>query len=127
MTVEKQLNEEIRSELDELKGCELGTEKYKTTVDGITKLMDRAIELEKVGLEAEDKRRKNEMDERLRLEEMKKEQKDRFVKNAISVAGILIPSVITIWGTIASFQFEEEGTVTTLIGKGFVNKLLLRK
>lgn len=127
MTVEKLLNEEIRSELCELKKCELGTEGYKTTVDGITKLMDRAIELEKVGIDAEDKRRKIELDERLRLEEMKKEQKDRIVKNAISVAGILIPSVITIWGTIASFQFEEEGTVTTLIGKGFINKLLLKK
>ena len=29
--------------------------------------------------------------------------------------------------TLTSLKFEEEGTVTTIVGRGFVNKLLPKK
>ena len=55
------------------------------------------------------------------------EKRDRRIKNGITIAGIVIPSVITIWGTIKSLNFEKEGTVTTIMGRGFINKLLPKK
>ena len=55
------------------------------------------------------------------------EKRDRRIKNGITIAGIVIPSIITIWGTIKSLNFEKEGTVTTIMGRGFINKLLPKK
>lgn len=110
------LTKEIESEFEALEGIEVGTDEYKTTVDGITKLVDRAIDYEKL---------KNEQSDKAKL--MEEERKDRIVKNGIAVAGIAIPSLITIWGTIKSIQFEKEGTITTFAGRSFFNKLFSKK
>ena len=58
---------------------------------------------------------------------MEDEKKDRLIRNCISAAGIIIPSLLTIWGTFKTFKFEQEGTVTTIMGRGFINKLLPKK
>ena len=116
MITETLLQEEIQSEFESLKEMDLGTEDYRSTVDNLTKLVDRQIELKKI--EIDDSFKKKQLDE---------DKKDRFVRNGIAIAGIVIPSIITIWGTLKSLKFEEEGTVTTIMGRGFINKLLPRK
>ena len=169
---EQTLNDEILRELETLSNEEeLGTDGYKITVDGITKLIDKAIELKKVENEVEEKVKNRELDNDLKLKQLEKDnelklaqiekenalklaqiekdnelkmkqiekeekfkqeqleedKKDRLWKNGIAIAGIIIPSLITIWGTIKSLKFEEEGTVTTIMGRGFINKLLPKK
>ena len=37
------LEQEIKSEIESLKDLEVGSEKHKNAVDGVTKLMDRSI------------------------------------------------------------------------------------
>lgn len=127
MKIETMLHAEIENEFESLKKIELGTDKYKATVDGLTKLVDRAIEIDKMNIEQDEKYevRKDEND--FKLKQMREDKKDRIVKNGIAVAGIVIPSAITIWGTLKSLKFEEEGTVTTIMGRGFINKLLPKK
>lgn len=127
MNIETLLNDEIKSELDLLKDMEVGSDDYKMTVDGLVKLMDRAIEIEKINIEHEEKSSDREADTDIKLAQMEEDKKDRFVRNLISVAGILIPTAVTIWGTLKSLKFEQEGTVTTIIGRGFINKLLPKK
>lgn len=127
MTVEQTLNAEIKSEIEILNALELGSQKYETAINGITKMLDRAIELEKIGIESDEKRRQADKDETDKLIQLQEDRKDRLIKNCISVAGIVIPSVITIWGTVKSFEFEKEGTITTIMGRGFINKLLPKK
>lgn len=113
MNLEKLLNEEIQTEFECLKDLEAGTKEYDSTVDGLVKLMDRAIEIEKFNIEQDAK------------EDLAKEEKiDRIVKHVISFTGIAVPTALTIWGTLASFAFEKDNTVSTLIGRGFINKLL---
>ena len=123
MEIEKGFEEEIRSELDSLRAMELGSESYKVAVDGVTKLVDRTIEMEKFKAEREDKA--NEED-RL-AKQMKEERIDRWVKNGIAVAGILLPIGVTIWGAKASFKFEETGTITSQPGRHFISNLFRRK
>lgn len=113
MNLEKKLHDEIGRELDILEGMEEGTESYKAMVDGVTKLTDRAIAIDRFNAEVEEKRK-----------QMKEEKIDRIVKNVMTGASILLPIVVTIWGTKATFEFEKEGTVTTIMGRGFINKLL---
>ena len=116
MDIEKLLNEEIVLEFDCLRDLEAGTDEYKATVDGVTKLLDRAIEIDKLNIDHEEKLLLN-----------KEEKKDRLIRHGINVASIVLPICVTIWGTLKSFKFEEEGTVTTIMGRGFINKLLPKK
>lgn len=127
MRIETLLREEIQDEFGSLKKMELGTEEYRATVDGLTKLVDRAIEIEKFNTEVQEKADNRETDNELKLRQMREENIDRWIKNGITIAGIVIPSVITIWGTLKSFEFENEGTITTIMGRGFIQKLLPKK
>lgn len=127
MRIEKMLHAEIENEFESLKKVELGTDKYKATVDGLTKLVDRAIEIDKMNIEQNEKYEVRRDENDFKSKQMKEDKRDRFVKNGIAVAGIVIPSAITIWGTLKSLKFEEEGTVTTIMGRGFINKLLPKK
>ena len=121
------LREEIQSEIEKLKEVEPGSDEYKSLVDGITKLTDRAIEMEKVEADIHDKVMNRESENFRHETQMKMEQKDRLIKNCIAVASIVVPTAVTIWGTVKSFKFEQEGTITTIMGRGFINKLLPKK
>ena len=127
MKIETLLRDEIAGEFGELKKMEVGSDTYKTAVDGITKLVDRAIELEKLEVEMQDKAESREIDTELRVQQMEEDRKDRFVRNIIAAAGIIVPTLVTIWGTKKSIEFEKEGTFTTIMGRGFINKLLPKK
>lgn len=124
MNIETMLHDEIRNEFDELKKMELGTEAYKTTVDGLTKLMDKAIEIDKFNTEYQNKIETREIENNIKLKELEDEKKDRLVKNILTGAGVIIPVAVTVWGTFKTFEFEKTGTVTTIMGRGFLNKLL---
>lgn len=124
---EKKLYDEINAEFEDLSKMALGTEEYKVTVDGLTKLMDRAIDMKKFETEHVERIENQKMDNYLKQKQMEEDRRDRLIKNGISITGIVIPSLITIWGTVKSMEFEKEGTITTIIGRGFINKLLPKK
>ena len=123
MGIRTLLNEEIKNEFNDLKKMELGSETYKTTVDGLTKLVDRAIELERIDIEQNE----NYENRQVELSKIEDDRKDQFVRNVLTGAGIIIPTAVTIWGTIKSINFEKEGTITTIMGRGFIQKLLPKK
>ena len=127
MNIEEMMRMEIKSELEALNDIELGSDEYKTTVDGVTKLIDRAIEMERLGIESQEKVEAREIEADLKLKEMAEERRDRFIKNLISFMGIAVPTAVTIWGTVKSIEFEKEGTITTIMGRGFISKLLPKK
>lgn len=123
MKIKETLYKEIEDEFQVLSEIKVGTDEYKSSVDGLTKLLDRAIEIEKH--EAEMKEREA---ERIANDiKTAEEQKDRVVKNYISAGGVVLPLLVTIWGTLKSFKFEQDGTITTIMGRGFINKLLPKK
>ena len=127
MKIETMLHDEIQNEFEELKKMQLGDEKYRTTVDGVTKLMDRAIEIDKFNAEYRERIDAREIENNLKLKQMADEKKDRRVKNVLTGLSIVLPVGVTIWGTLKSLKFEETGTVTTMMGRGFINKLLPKK
>ena len=127
MNIERLLDDAIEKGLSDLKDKEGGTEEYKSGVENVTKLLDRSIEINKNHCDADMKFDNQEFDKKLKEKQFEDEKRDRFVRNGIAIAGIVIPTVVTIWGTLKSFKFEEEGTVTTIMGRGFVNKLLPKK
>lgn len=125
--IETLLHEEIQDGFDALSRMERGTEIHKTTVDEVAKLFDKAIEIEKIEIEAKDKAKAREIEASLKRAQMEEDRKDRRVKNGIAIGGIVLPLAVTIWGTFKTLKFEEEGTVTTMMGRGFINKLIPKK
>ena len=116
MNIEHLLHVEIADEFEALSNMKKGSDEHRTMVDEVTKLLDRAIEMEKLDIENEDKTKTREED-----------RKDRLIKNILAGAGIVIPTLVTIWGTCKSIKFEENGTITTIMGRGFIQKLLPKK
>lgn len=127
MSIKTLLEIEIEAEFEKLSKMEPGSNEHKATVDSVTKLMDRAIELEKFDAASQETDDTREFERDLKLKQAKEEKRDRIVKNCISVAGIVLPICLAVWGTKTSLKFEEEGTITTTIGRGFINKLLPKK
>ena len=123
MKNETLLHEEIESEFKELKKLEAGSEKYKLAVDGLTKLVDRAIEIDKLNDSAEDRREARDADMEIKQQQLHEDVKDRKVRNGIAIAGIIIPTAVTIWGTLKSLKFEETGTITTNAGRNFISRI----
>ena len=125
--IETLLHEEIQDGFDALSRMERGTESHKTTVDEVAKLFDKAIEIEKLEMEAKEREKAREIEASLKRAQMEEDRKDRRVKNGIAIGGIVLPLAVTIWGTFKTFRFEETGTVTTIMGRGFINKLIPKK
>lgn len=116
MEMKNLLEAEIKAEFEKLEGLTPGSEDHKAVLDGLTKLMDRMTEIEK-----------SENEVAAQAAVRKDERVDRIVKNVIGASGVILPLMVTIWGTKAAFEFEKEGTVTTILGRGFLGKLLPKK
>lgn len=127
MAIRNLLELEIEEEFNKLSEMKPGTEEYKVTVDGLTKLLDRSIEIDKHRDELDEKKENRKIDNDYKSKQVEDENRDRKIKNGLTLAGIVIPSVITIWGTLKSLKFEKDGTITTIMGRGFINKLLPKK
>lgn len=116
MEIETLLHQEIAKELKDLNDLDVGTEEHKTTVDSVTKLMDRAIEMEKLGHEHEEKEA-----------QVKRDERSRWVQHSLTFLGIALPLAVSVWGSLKILKFEETGTVASLIGRGYANKMIPKK
>ena len=128
--IKELLDTEIRSEIEFLSSVDIGTDTYKSTVEGITKLMDRRNEMDKIDLEETKQRISEETESKKDAKEKELNEynkRDQLIKHAISIGSIVIPVLLTVWGTYKTLKFEETGTVTTIMGRGFVNKLIPKK
>ena len=124
MGLKTEIREEVQNELKELRKMALGSEEYRNTVDGVTKLADRVIEMDKLDQERQAQAENHESEQELKLTQMKEDKKDRLVKNCLTGVSIVGSMLIAIWGTIASINFEKEGTITTTAGRKHLNKIL---
>ena len=127
MNIETMLNDEIRDELEELKKMELGTDKYKTAVDGLTKLIDKTIDLKKVEVERKERAEARDIETDLKLKQMEDDCKDRRVRNGLTAVSILGGLGVTVWGALKSWKFEETGVVTSTAGRKFISSLFFKK
>ena len=127
MSIKSLVDEEIRSEIEEISKIEVGSEKHKTSVDALAKLLDKSIELERLDVEAQEKYESRIAENELKLKQLKDEKRDRIVKNVLTGVSVVGGFGVTIWGTLKSLKFEENGVVTSIVGRGFIQKLLPKK
>lgn len=138
MNVKNLLEKEIESQFEALDTLDYGSVEHVTAVDELTKLLSKHNELTKIELEHREAVNNREADIDLKVKQiladnelkerqMKDEKVDRIVKNTLTVFSLLVGTGLTIWGTKVSIDFEKTGTITTIMGRGFINKLLPKK
>ena len=138
MDIENLLYDEIQTDFEKLRDENLEPEKRKVTVDELTRLMDRAIEMKKLENDYNEKvaARESEQQEKaearlseqaIELQKMEEEKKDRIVRNIIGGAGVILPLIVTVWGTKVSMAFEKDDSFTTIAGRNFVSNLFRKK
>ena len=127
MSIKSLVDEEIRSEIEEISKIEVGSEKHKASVDALAKLLDKSIELERLDVEAQEKYESRIAENELKMKQLKDEKRDRIVKNVLTGVSVVGGFGVTIWGTLKSLKFEEKGVVTSIVGRGFIQKLLPKK
>ena len=93
MSIPTLLEVEIEDQFEHLSKVEFGSEQYKAGVDGLTKLLDRSMEMNKLEYEAEEGRKNQEIDNEFKQKQMNEEKKSRWVQHAISVASIILPTI----------------------------------
>ena len=113
MKIKTMLNEELQDQIRELGNMELGSEQYNNTVNGIAKLTDKAIEMEKLSKESEKQFDEKEFQEA----KLAEERKDRKWRNGIAIANL----GVLVLGAYGAYRFEEKGTITTQIGRNFMS------
>ena len=127
MGIKNILWDEIEKEVKELSKMQVGTEQYKVTVDGIARLSDKIIELEKLESENAVKDFENfarTEEQELKREQLKSEKRDRAVKNVITVGTAVLSVAVYALAFIASTNFERDGSFTTEGGKNSIRQLL---
>lgn len=124
MNIERKLSEEFESQMEGLHKIELGTDAYKVTVDGVTKIADRIIELKKIEVEREEKSVDRDVEESLKTQEMKELKKDRIVRNVIEGAKVVVPVVGAFAMGIISMKWEKVDTLTSSAGKASLREIL---
>ena len=123
MRIETMLHDGIEDGFNELKKIQVGTEEYKSTVDGLTKLLDRAIEIDKIDSETQTNADNREIENNIELRKIEYDRKDRIIKNCLTAASIVCTAGITVWGSLKSWKFEETGVVTSGPGREFMRRI----
>lgn len=127
MSIDTKLLVEIDEEFEALSKIDVGSDTYRTTVNGLAMLLDRAIEIDKIEEDRAERVAAQQKEHELKQLQLQEEKRDHLIKNCLTAAGIIIPTVVTIWGTIVSMRFEKEDTITTVAGRSFFSRLFPRK
>ena len=125
--IDTMLRDELQREFENLKDMKSGTEEHKVGVDSLTKLLDRAIEMDKLEADVQEKAENREVDVGLKEKQMQEDKKDRIVKNCLTAVSLIASVGLTIWGSCKSWKFEETGTITSTAGREFMKKLFHMK
>ena len=125
--IDTMLRDELQREFENLKDMKSGTEEHKVGVDSLTKLLDRAIEMDKLEADVQEKAENREVDASLKEKQMQEDKKDRIVKNCLTAVSLIASVGLTVWGSCKSWKFEETGTITSTAGREFMKKLFHMK
>lgn len=111
MTNEQMLHEEIEKGFKALSKLEKGSKEYEAAVEAQTKLLDRAIEIDRLNIEHEEKQR-----------QFDEEKKDRRWKNGIAIGTAATGLFTTFFWCREYLRFEETGAISTQGGRKMLDR-----
>lgn len=127
--IKTMLEEEIKSQIEDLESLKNGSEEKASAIDDLVKLYRLKNEEEKIQLEFEDKRERlneeienHEQEEKLKKRQMDETVIDRYFRVGIAAAEIILPLLFYASWMKKGFKFEEEGTFTSTTFRGLFNR-----
>lgn len=123
----KLLDKVIDRLLEYLEENPIDSEEYKSAVEYFTKLQDRKNERDKIRGEQRDRMQTRENENALKIKQMHDDRIDRLIGHILTGIGIAVTAGVSIWGVLRCLKFEEEGTVTTSVGRALIPKLFSKK
>ena len=120
MSVRQKLEEEFEDQMNQLNEMELGSESYTKTVEGVTKLADRLIAIQKNNDEYELKSREIEAEKEAREQEALQAKK----RNRIDWAKVIVPTAGAFTMGIITMIWEKTDTLTSSAGKSALRDIL---
>lgn len=123
------LCEEIEEEILKLSSLEAGSKEKSTAINDLATLYRLKIEETKTELEFDEKRERRFMeinqsdsDIRIKRNQLTVDEKDRYFRLGIEVAGIILPLIFYAAWMKRGFRFEETGTFTSTTFRGLFNR-----
>lgn len=117
MSIKTTLTEEFNDQMKDLHKLEVGTEQYSTAVNGVTKLADKIIDLEKIEIEREERIKDRDTEIELKSQQMEIDKRDKFNQNLVNVVKIAVPTVAGFAMGIISMKWEKLETITSTAGR----------
>lgn len=117
MSIKTTLTEEFNDQMKGLHKLEVGTEQYSTAVNGVTKLADKIIDLEKIEIEREERIKDRDTEIELKSQQMEIDKRDKRNQNLVNVVKIAVPTVAGFAMGIISMKWEKLETITSTAGR----------
>lgn len=117
MSIKTTLTEEFNDQMKDLHKLEVGTERYSTAVNGVTKLADKIIDLEKMEIEREERIKDRDTEIELKSQQMEIDKRDKRNQNLVNVVKIAVPTVAGFAMGIISMKWEKLETITSTAGR----------
>ena len=119
-TIEKALWQDYEDACERIKKMNGTEEKYKDELEERDRLRNELIKLKQLDQEKALKKEDND----IQCSRDKKDNVKDWIHIGLSVAGLVISSGLSIWGIKKTFKFDETSTVTSTLGRGFLNGVM---
>lgn len=98
---------------DLMKMVNIQDEQYKMLLEEKDKIRNELIKLEQTQSEA-----------KIKLEQIVAEDKREKKRNLITIGTFTVTTGVSIFGIIKTFRFDQESTITSTLGRGFLNGVI---
>lgn len=111
--IKELLEEEIKSEIENLSSLEAGSQQHSEAVESLAKLYKLKIEEDKTSMDYYEKEENRNTEIDLKRNQMDEAVKDRYFRLGIAAAELILPLMFYgIWMN-RGFKFEKDGTYTS--------------
>lgn len=127
MFIKSDMNEEIRDRISDLNGLTFGSEEYERAVESINKLVETSLLYDELDNQVNNDKQKRHIENvelRIKQQELKQAKWDNVTKNVLTGIGIAVPAIMFTWATIGSWEFETDHMMTNSPGRKALDKML---
>ena len=116
--IKELLEEEIKSEIENLSSLEAGSQQHSAAVESLAKLYKLKIEEDKSSMDYYEKEESRNTEIDIKRNQMDEAVKDRYFRLGIAAAELILPLMFYgIWMN-RGFKFEKDGTYTSQTFRG---------
>lgn len=123
MSYIKMIEDELEHQVSEMKRYEVGSKEYETAAKAISVLHNIIQESKKLEIDTDMKNITLENEYDVKSKQADENKRNRLWNTVVEIGGIVIPAVITIWGTKTTLRFEADGTPTSITSRSILPRL----